>query len=422
MKRILTVIVFLALTCSSLVVYAEKEAVAQTQETEVTCSIDKLFIESYAVNGFMYLPIERLTDYGFNLEKTSDGIELKRNKIVYLDGCYDEVDTGSGLPVYENPTTIIVKGKTANTYLIEDRIVIQADELQAFGDFTWNEDERRISVSIIIDELIEAYVNAENLVIDPGSGSGFFLGGQQDENGVWNGIVQYGVFQGMTYTGYMIDGEYEGAVFGYRQHKPFLAAASEFKTVRNGVKNGYCWYSLGYNNKPPTQNELGSVSGMYEDGVLKNGTYTKYIDFEMNTATYKVENFKEQIISSTKSSYYEYEKSPSRVFYKGEPISFDVEPVLEDQRTLIPLRGLFEKMGAVVEWDNETQTATVTKNNMVISVKIDYYRVNVNGSDKYMDTPARLVENRTMIPLRFLSEELGYDVIWDESDNSIRIK
>ena len=110
------------------------------------------------------------------------------------------------------------------------------------------------------------------------------------------------------------------------------------------------------------------------------------------------------------------------MFYNGELIDFDVAPIMENDRTLIPLRGLFEKMGAVVEWDGQNQTAIVTKDDMVLSVKIDHYGAKVNDSCKYMDVPARLVESRTMIPLRFLSEELGYTVIWNEHNNTINIK
>jgi len=419
MKKFLTFIMALALSCSSLVHAESKKVVAQTQETKNTCSIDGLFIESYAVNGFMYLPIDRLTDYGFNLDVKEDSIDLKRNKIVYLDGCYDKVDTGSNLPVYENHTPVTISGKPANTYLIEDRIVIQADELQAFGKVAWNEYKKLISISIIEDELINAFENLEdkeksltNDVIRVG----------QKKNGEWNGLVQTTYWPGTTYLGYMENGKYEGAVIGETEHKPYLAAESEFMTVRNGVKNGYCWYSLGYNNKPPSPNTIKSSSGMYENDVLKNGTYTIYIDDYMNTATYEVKDFKEQIISSKRVYYYEYEKSLSKVFYNSELIHFDVEPVVENQRTLIPLRGMFEKMGAVVEWDNENQTATVMKDDMIILVKIDHYGIKINDSYKYMDTPARLVDGRTMMPLRFLSEELGYDVIWNYKDNSIRIK
>lgn len=398
--------------------FAESKEITQTQETNIVCTIDGLFIESYAVEGFMYLPIERLSDYGFNLNKNEEGIELRRNEIVYFDGSYEKKDNDANLPVYENTTPVIIDKKIANTYVIEDRIVIQADELLAFGDVSWNENTQTVEISIIANELKNAFEKAEDKVTVT---EGITQISGQMQNDEWNGIVRTSGFQSMTYFGYMKDGEYEGVVYGYREHQPYLAALYELKTVRNGAKNGYCRYITGYNNKPEPPQTIKVASGIYENDKLKNGEYTIYTDFNMNTSTFEVKDFNEQIVSSTRYGY-EYEKSLSQVFYNGELIDFDVAPIMENDRTLIPLRGLFEKMGAVVEWDGQNQTAIVTKDDMVLSVKIDHYGAKVNDSCKYMDVPARLVESRTMIPLRFLSEELGYTVIWNGHNNTINIK
>ncbi len=416
MKRLLFLL--LATFILSNTVYAENKEVAKTQETNIVCTIDGLFIESYAVDGFMYLPVEKLSDYGFIVNEAANGFQLDRKEIVYFDGSYDEKDTNGNLIVYENTTPVIVNDKVANTYLIEDRIVIQADELLAFGDVSWNENTQTVKISIIANELKNAFEKAEDKVTVT---EGMTQISGQMQNDEWNGIVRTSGFQSMTYFGYMKDGEYEGVVYGYREHQPYLAALYELKTVRNGAKNGYCRYITGYNNKAEAPKTIKVASGIYENDKLKNGEYTIYTDFNMNTSTFEVKDFNGQIVSSTRYGY-EYEKSPSQVFYNGELIDFDVVPIMENDRTLIPLRGLFEKMGAVVEWDGQNQTAIVTKDDMVLSVKIDHYGAKVNDSCKYMDVPARLVESRTMIPLRFLSEELGYTVIWNEHNNTINIK
>lgn len=78
-------------------------------------------------------------------------------------------------------------------------------------------------------------------------------------------------------------------------------------------------------------------------------------------------------------------------------------------------------MGAEVEWDEKTQTATVTKDDDVISFTIDSKEAKVNDTVKTMDVPARLISNKTMIPLRFLSEELGYTVEWDEDSKTATV-
>ena len=85
------------------------------------------------------------------------------------------------------------------------------------------------------------------------------------------------------------------------------------------------------------------------------------------------------------------------------------------------MRILFEQMGAEVEWEEETQTAVVTKGEDVISFSIDNNNASVNGNIKTMDVPARLINDKTMIPVRFLSVELGYTVEWDEEAKMVII-
>ena len=93
-----------------------------------------------------------------------------------------------------------------------------------------------------------------------------------------------------------------------------------------------------------------------------------------------------------------------------EVLGFDTPPILEDDRVLVPMRFLFQKMGAEVEWQEATQTATATLNDEEVSFSIDNNTAKVNGIAESMDVPARMSNDRTMVPLRFLSENLGYDV------------
>ena len=110
------------------------------------------------------------------------------------------------------------------------------------------------------------------------------------------------------------------------------------------------------------------------------------------------------------------EKCPSDTPYiefNGNILGFDVPPIIEDGSTLVPMRFLFEQMGADVEWDSETQTATATIENKAVTFSIDNVNARINNKPAKMDVPARLVNGKTMVPLRFLSENMGYDVDWD---------
>lgn len=110
-----------------------------------------------------------------------------------------------------------------------------------------------------------------------------------------------------------------------------------------------------------------------------------------------------------------------KIVYQGKILAFDTEPQSEDGRVLVPMRFLLEQMGADVDWDNDTQTATVKKGDDIVSFTIDDEIAVVNNSRKAMDVPAQLINNKTMIPLRFLSEELGFNVDWDGERNMVII-
>ena len=105
---------------------------------------------------------------------------------------------------------------------------------------------------------------------------------------------------------------------------------------------------------------------------------------------------------------------PPYIMVKNKLLGFSTLPVTEEDRTLVPMRFLFENLDAEVMWDETTQTATAVKGDTSISFCIDNHQATVNGEVKEMDVPARLVNDKTMVPLRFLSEGLGYTVNWNE--------
>lgn len=106
-------------------------------------------------------------------------------------------------------------------------------------------------------------------------------------------------------------------------------------------------------------------------------------------------------------------KNAPYVRLKDNILGFETPPVIEDGSTLVPMRFLFEQMGADVEWNGETQTATATLDNTAVTFAIDDTNAEVNNTPATMDVPARLINGKTMVPLRFLSENMDYTVDWD---------
>lgn len=101
------------------------------------------------------------------------------------------------------------------------------------------------------------------------------------------------------------------------------------------------------------------------------------------------------------------------VFYDGEKIKFDQIPVIENGRTLVPLRAIFEKIGADVEWNGDTKTVIATKGDITVSLTIDSTTATKNGEEITLDVPAKIISGRTLVPVRFVSDCFGVDVGWD---------
>ena len=113
--------------------------------------------------------------------------------------------------------------------------------------------------------------------------------------------------------------------------------------------------------------------------------------------------------------------SPS-VMLDGQQLSFtDAEPTIEDGRTLVPLRAIFEAMGATVTWDAESRTALAQKGNTTVVLPIGSTEPIINGTAKVLDVPAKIVDGRTLAPLRFVGEAFGGNVRWEGSTQTIYI-
>jgi len=106
----------------------------------------------------------------------------------------------------------------------------------------------------------------------------------------------------------------------------------------------------------------------------------------------------------------------------GELIKFDVQPQLINNRTMVPLRAIFEALGATVNWNGDTQTVTSTKDETTISLSINNPTMYVNGETVTLDSPACLVDGRTLVPVRAISEAFKLQVEWIDSTKTVRIK
>ena len=140
----------------------------------------------------------------------------------------------------------------------------------------------------------------------------------------------------------------------------------------------------------------------------KNGTvsitkYEKVVNGSSQNATYKTTH----ITAGFKNLPY------VTVSYNSELVGFDQKPIIENGRTLVPLRAIFEKIGATVEWNGDTQTVTAIKDDVSISLTIDNTTAYKNGQTITLDVPAKIINGRTLVPVRFVADCFGVDVQWN---------
>ena len=110
-----------------------------------------------------------------------------------------------------------------------------------------------------------------------------------------------------------------------------------------------------------------------------------------------------------------------KVLINGTSLTMDQAPVIVNDRTLVPLRAIFEGLGATVTWDDATKTATGIKDGKEIKISIDSTIAFVGGKLVSLDVPAQIVGSRTMVPVRFISESLGCKVDWDGATKTVII-
>lgn len=100
------------------------------------------------------------------------------------------------------------------------------------------------------------------------------------------------------------------------------------------------------------------------------------------------------------------------VTLNGKLISFDVQPVNIDGRVLVPVRAIFEALGATVEWKQTTQIITGKKEDTTIIMQIDNNELSVNDNVSTLDVAPIVIDGRTLVPVRAIAESFGIDVLW----------
>ncbi|HAU32052.1 MAG: N-acetylmuramoyl-L-alanine amidase [Desulfotomaculum sp. 46_296] len=119
--------------------------------------------------------------------------------------------------------------------------------------------------------------------------------------------------------------------------------------------------------------------------------------------------------------YAQVDPEPIKVLINTKPVSFETSPVIENGRTLVPLRAISEALGALVKWDSKSKTITLTLNSDVIKLTIGKDQALKNAQALALDSPARIIAGNTMVPLRFIGEAFGAYVQWNPGSRTVAV-
>jgi uncharacterized repeat protein (TIGR02543 family) len=159
-----------------------------------------------------------------------------------------------------------------------------------------------------------------------------------------------------------------------------------------------------------------SVDGV-SHGIVSSYTFTNVTSNHAISARFEQEKKQTVIVLQIGNSMFT---------VNGGSMALDSPPVIKNGRTLVPIRAIIEALGGAVGWDGTARKATVTLGSTTIELWIGKNAASVNGLTTPIDaTNAKVVpeiiSSRTMLPLRFVSENLGCSVVWADATKTITI-
>lgn len=181
--------------------------------------------------------------------------------------------------------------------------------------------------------------------------------------------------------------------------------------------------------------------GNYKDGSLLQGAINKHgneivplifndiSDFYEGYALVGFENGADQVMKTSKKlgilklpENFNIDNGSTKfikVLIDDEEVYFDQDPIIYSNRVLVPIRAVMESIGANVEWDNNN--ITLTKDNTNIEITIGETEVLLNGEILNLDVPAQIISGRTLVPVRFISQCLNYNVEWNQDTQTVNV-
>ncbi|MEA5095540.1 MAG: stalk domain-containing protein [Sedimentibacter saalensis] len=120
-----------------------------------------------------------------------------------------------------------------------------------------------------------------------------------------------------------------------------------------------------------------------------------------------------------------YADTPIQLVIDGDKVTADPEPFIKDDRTLVPIRVVAENLNAEVSWDNDNRIVHISKDGNEIELRIDSHLVEYTNQDgtsySMLDVVPLIKEDRTFVPIRFISNALGVGIEWDNNKRTVYV-
>ncbi|WP_010251697.1 N-acetylmuramoyl-L-alanine amidase [Acetivibrio cellulolyticus] len=134
-----------------------------------------------------------------------------------------------------------------------------------------------------------------------------------------------------------------------------------------------------------------------------------------------ISTYAQDLLLKYDGSTHSYKGNIFKLMVNGETVTSDIPPIIINGRSLVPVRAVFEKLGATVSWDSKSQKVTVAYSGNNVELKINDSYALINGIKSKMEVPAKVINDRTMVPLRFVGEQLNMEVAWDANKGEIAV-
>ena len=191
------------------------------------------------------------------------------------------------------------------------------------------------------------------------------------------------------------------------------SSVQEYSTIENNIEISKTFEFVDYRNKDFTLKDNSEVFTKLPE--FENIPFNKIGRYEYTVEDVYVETGSAPAPSAPADSI--------NVLLNGEAINFaDVAPQIINDRTMVPLRAIFEALGAEVSWDDATKTVTAKKDDVTIRMTIGADFFLKNDEKVSLDSPATIVDSRTLVPVRAIAESFGSTVGWIAESKTVAIE